>query len=117
MIPRLWFALLLLSGWINAVPAAWAVLPDRHALGFMEVDISGLGNEGAKAKKKCAGSSRDNAAAKVREWREMAARCRNLAQWTTGADQDVLLGMAEEYEARARRIEQRESDTLDRDES
>jgi hypothetical protein len=75
--------------------------------------LSGLGNEAPNSKKKCAGSTRDEAAAaKVREWRELAVRCRNLAEWTTGADKQVLLGMAEDYEARARRMEKCKNDPL-----
>jgi hypothetical protein len=74
----------------------------------MEVDITGVSGEQEPKKRRLGNAHGGEPASLARQWRDMAARCRNLAQWLNEADREVLLRMADEYEARARRIDQRQ---------
>jgi hypothetical protein len=93
----------------NALPSQAALHPRLTSpVGLNEQDLSGTGAEKACAKS-TAGISRGETVKNAREWREMAARCRNFARWLDPEHRDVLLRLAEEYEGRAVNAEQGKS--------
>jgi hypothetical protein len=85
----------------NAAPSSAAVHPTSRNIGFSEGDLSGSGKEMARGRQRSAIDREDRGSS--RSWLEMAARARNLAQWIDPQHRGVLLNLAEEYEARARR--------------
>jgi hypothetical protein len=88
---------------VDAVPSKAALNPMTARCGFKEDDLSGAGLEVRRARTLHA-HSRDKADARlIDEWRAMAARCRDLARWQNADAREVLLKLAEEYEARANR--------------
>jgi hypothetical protein len=103
-------ALVIAAALANALPSPTALHPRLSSpVGLNEHDLTGTG-----AEKGCttngAGNTRDREAAKnAREWREMAARCRNFARWLDPEHRDVLLRLADDYESRAARAEERKS--------
>lgn len=93
----------------NSLPSPAALHPRLTSpVGLSEYDLSGTGAE-AGCGKSVAGNMRGDAAKDAREWREMAARCRNFARWLDPEHRDVLLRLADEYESRAARAEERKS--------
>jgi hypothetical protein len=97
--------LVLLAALANALPSSAALHPRlKSAVGFNEHDLAGTGAE-TNCGKLTAGNARGEAAKSAREWREMAARCRNFARWLDPEHRDVLLRLADEYEGRANRAE------------
>jgi hypothetical protein len=92
-------SLILAAALVNAAPSSAAIHPTSRNIGFSEGDLSGSGKELARARQRSA-VDRD---ATSRSWLEMAARARNLAQWIDPQHRAVLLKLADEYEARARR--------------
>jgi hypothetical protein len=91
----------------NALPSPGALHPRLSSpVGLVEADLTGAGSETSCAKS-TQGNARDDSAKDVREWREMAARCRNFARWLNPEHREVLLRLAEEYEMRAERAELR----------
>jgi hypothetical protein len=97
---------LVVAALINAVPSKAALHPETARCGLNESDLSGSGFE-MKRGRTADGNSRDarSEAALIREWRAMAARCRSLAEWQNDGAREILLGLADEYEARAARAE------------
>jgi len=99
-------ALLATAALVNAIPSASALNPRKAHIGFKEADICGIGSERRAGTKRAAANSRDDLTKRAaQEWREMADRCRNLAQWIDPEHRSVLLTLADEYEARAERAE------------
>jgi hypothetical protein len=102
---------LVLAAFVNAVPTAAALHPETARIGLKEADITGTGREVSRAAKRISGAARDDSFGhSSREWREMAARCRNLARWNPESHA-ALISLAEEYEKRAERAETRERQT------
>ena len=98
-------AVIVFAGLINAVPSDAALHPAKARIGMKEADITGTGSECRTTKRRGEANARDDAASRsAQEWRAMAARCRNLAQWIDPEHRGVLLALADEYEARADRI-------------
>jgi hypothetical protein len=96
----------MLAALVNAVPSDAALHPAKARIGMKEADITGTGAERSAAKKRSEANQRDSAGNRSpQEWRAMAARCRNLAQWIDPEHRGVLLSLADEYEARADRKE------------
>jgi hypothetical protein len=93
--------LIVATALVSAAPSPAAVHPTSRNIGFSEGDLSGSGKELASARQRSA-SDRDSSGSS-RSWLELAARARNLAQWIDPQHRAVLLKLAEEYEARARR--------------
>ena len=92
----------------NTLPSPAALHPTRTALGFSEADIAGTGREAPTNGRSASCSKRDDAAAAAaREMRDLARRCRSLAKWMNEADREVLLTLADEYEAKAAAYEAR----------
>jgi hypothetical protein len=100
-------SLIIAAALVNAFPSTAAVHPTSRNIGFSEGDLSGSGKELARGRQRSA-SDRDNSGSS-RSWLEMAARARNLAQWIDPQHRAVLLKLADEYEARARRAGEKSS--------
>jgi hypothetical protein len=95
----------------NGLPSAAALHPRLSSpVGLTENDLTGRGVESGCAKNAVGNSNRGDGAKSAREWREMAARCRNFARWLDPEHRDVLLRLADEYEGRAARAEGRSSE-------
>jgi hypothetical protein len=89
----------------NTVPSKAAFHPTHARTGLNESDISGSGNELRRGSSVQGNSRGDRTASSATEWRAMAARCRNLAQWQNAEHREILLRLAEEYEARAESVD------------
>ena len=99
---RYWFAATLTGALLNAVPSPAALNPRLAVLGLNEGDIAGSGMEVQSVRRSAANSRESTHRDKTaREWREMAARCRNLARWLDADQRATLAQLADEYEARA----------------
>jgi hypothetical protein len=99
---------ILLASLANAVPSQAALHPAAARCGLKEADITGSGFEVPHDRVTCGHSGSDRPDAKIiREWRAMAARCRSLAAWQNDGGREALIKLAEEYEARATRVEGR----------
>jgi len=100
---------------VNALPSATALYPIHAVCDLNESDLTGSGRETAGGEVAAAASAPggsgedgdvpDGGSGAARDWRAMAARCRNLARWQSEEGRAVLLRLAEEYEARAARVE------------
>jgi hypothetical protein len=102
----------MLAALVNAVPSDAALHPAKARIGLKESDITGTGSERSAARKRSEANARDGAGSRsAQEWRAMAARCRNLAQWIDPEHRGVLLALAEEYEARAEHKESEGGDS------
>jgi hypothetical protein len=103
-----WSLSLMLAGAvINAVPSRAALHPTPRSPGFVEADIAGSGGERARGKRNQKNGREDDARG-AQEWREMAARCRSYARWLDPEHRETLLQLADEYDQRARRAEERD---------
>ena len=99
-------AAVLIAAITNPVPSRAAVHPDTARCGLNEGDLCGSGFEVRRDRATYGNSCGDRPDPNlIREWREMAARCRDLARWQNAGARDVLLKLAAEYEARAERAE------------
>jgi hypothetical protein len=99
-------ATLVIAAMANALPSQAALHPRLTSpVGLNEHDLSGTGTEMGGARS-TVGNARDASAKNAREWREMAARCRNFARWLDPEHRDVLLRLADEYDSRANRAEE-----------
>ncbi len=97
---------LLAAALVNGVPSDPAFHPARAVCDLNEADLSGSGLETAGGRRVVAASQRDDDGDHdAHGWRAMAARCRNLAAWQNQEARATLLRLADEYEARARRLE------------
>lgn len=120
MFSHVGFAAVILSSLVNALPSPTALRPFHAVCDLNEGDLTGSGRESRDNRTAFAASAQgdgdgggdedegapdERAAAAAREWRAMAARCRNLACWQNEESRAVLLRLAEEYEARALRAE------------
>jgi hypothetical protein len=97
-------AALMVAALANAVPSTSALHPAIARLGLKEADLTGAGRESSSSHTRMAGSLREAPDRSSKEWREMAARCRSLAEWNPEG-RAILIGLAEEYEERAARAE------------
>ena len=94
----------------NGSPSPMALHPRLASpVGFSEYDLTGTGKE-IVPPKTVGGNARGEAGKSAREWREMAARCRNFARWLDAEHRDVLLRLADEYDDRAGRAEERKGE-------
>jgi hypothetical protein len=104
-------ALVIAAALANGLPSASALHPRLSSpVGLTENDLTGRGVE-CEATRNPRGSTRGDGAKSAREWREMAARCRNFARWLDPEHRDVLLRLADEYDGRAARAEGRNPET------
>jgi hypothetical protein len=88
----------------NTTPSKSALHPATATCGLNEADLSGSGFEVRRVRTVHGNSRSDRPDADlVSEWRAMAARCRDLARWQNAEARDVLLKLADEYDARAKR--------------
>ena len=94
--------LIVAAALVSAAPSPAAVHPTSRNIGFAEGDLSGSGEELARGRQRSAIDRDDRGPS--RSWLELAARARNLAQWIDPEHRAVLLKLADEYEARARRV-------------
>src|ERR687889_514130 len=95
--------LVVIAALANATPSPAALHPRPGSpVGLKEADLCGMGAEVGSART-ASGASRGEAAKNAREWRELAARCRNFARWLDADHRDVLLRLADEYDDRAER--------------
>jgi hypothetical protein len=110
---RFWLALLIvMAAAANAVPSYAALHPRTAALDIGEEDLAGSGREtrGRLPQLRAAANGHVNAAlADARRWRNLAARARRAAGWVNARDEALLTRLAEEYEARAKQAESRQS--------
>jgi hypothetical protein len=116
MLPNLGAAVVVLGSLVNALPSATALYPIHAVCDLNESDVSGSGREICNGEVLAAasapggsgeggGAAPDGSSNAARDWRAMAARCRNLARWQNEESRAVLLRLAEEYDARAVRAE------------
>lgn len=99
-------ATLVIAALANGLPSQAALHPRLSSpVGLNEHDLAGTGTEMGQ-ERNTAGNGRGESAKNAREWREMAARCRNFARWLDPEHRDVLLRLADEYESRANRAEE-----------
>ena len=105
--------LIVMAAAANAVPSHAALNPRTAVLDITEEDLTGSGREtSGRAAQLRAAAANDNADADVgdaRRWRNLAARARRAAGWVSVRDEALLTRLAEEYEARAERAEDRQS--------
>jgi hypothetical protein len=110
---RFWLAFLIaMAATANAVPSHAALNPRVAALDITEEDLTGSGRETRGSGPQLRGAANDNTDADVgdaRRWRNLAARARRAAGWVSVRDEALLTRLAEEYEARAKRAERRQS--------
>jgi hypothetical protein len=103
--------LIVMAAAASAVPSHAALNPQTAALDITEEDLTGSGRE-ARSAPQPRGAANDNADADVgdaRRWRNLAARARRAAGWVSVRDEALLTRLADEYEARAKRVEDRQS--------
>jgi hypothetical protein len=103
--------LIVMAAAANAVPSHAALHPQTAALGLAEEDLTGCGRETWRKAPQLRVAANDNADAAVgdaRRWRDLAARARRAAGWVSVRDEALLTSLAEEYEARAQRAEDRQ---------
>src|SRR5690348_7567858 len=93
---------------LAAVPSAAAFHPLRIRIGLNDDDITGSGYEVPDRTPECSGQTRDDSpVAKVaRQWHDLARRARRLAHYLDGSDRQSVLDLADEYEDRARRLQE-----------
>ena len=104
--------LIVLAAAANAVPSYAALHPRSAALDIGEEDLTGSGREtrGRLTQLGAAANDHvDDARADARRWRNLAARARRAAGWVGVRDEALLTRLAEEYEARAKQAEDRQS--------
>ena len=103
--------LVVIAALANSSPSPMALHPRLASpVGINEYDLTGTGKEIAQPKSAGASSSRGEVPKSAREWREMAARCRNFARWLDAEHRDVLLRLADEYDGRAVCAEERKDE-------
>jgi hypothetical protein len=109
---RFWLSLLImLAATANAVPSYAALHPRGAALDITEEDLTGSGRETRDRTPRLRAAANDNAAADIadaRRWRNLAARARRAAGWVGVRDEALLTRLADEYEARATQVEDRQ---------
>jgi hypothetical protein len=100
-------AAIVVAALVNTVPSKAALFPATARCGVNEADICGSGFEVRRDRTVHGHSNgdRQREADIGREWRALAARCRSLAEWQNDEARKVLLALADEYEARAKRAE------------
>ena len=100
-------AIIVFASLVNGVPSKAALFPTRAVSDLAEDDLAGSGFEpDSEARGVAAAEREESLEAKVaRQWREMAKRARRQAELLGGAQRDMLLGRAAEYETRAKRLE------------
>ena len=106
---RIWLVfLIVMAAAANAVPSYAALHPRSAAFDITEEDLTGSGRE-TRGRAQLRAAANDNAtAADARRWRNLAARARRAAGWVSVKDEALLTRLAEEYEARAKRAEDRQ---------
>ena len=92
---------------LAAVPSNAAFHPLRSRTCLTDDDITGSGYEAIEVKIQCSGAIRDESlVVKVaRQWHDLARRARRLAGYLDGEDRQSVLDLADQYDARARRLE------------
>jgi hypothetical protein len=104
--------LIVMAAAANAVPSHAALNPQTAVLDITEEDLTGSGRETSGKAAQLRAAANDNADTAVgdaRRWRNLAARARRAAGWVSVRDEALLTRLAEEYEARAERAEDRQS--------
>ncbi len=102
-------AIVFLASLVNAVPSRAEFHPIRWHADPMSDDFMGSGLECVDSQALRHGAAcEDPMVRKVaRQWRDLAERVRRLAALSTPAEQERLMVLAQDYEARAKAWEER----------
>jgi hypothetical protein len=104
----------LVASLANGVPSRAELFPTHGIGSITEDDLTGSGYETSEGDVRADGAARDDVPdsprAKIaRQWRDMAARARRQAHLLDEPERTHLLDLAQQYEARAKRLEDGDS--------